>query len=65
MKQLPPEAEKHLQMIKDKFCELVDKKYRKGYDHHRQLVWKADVKKEIQDEAIDILVYILTLRNIN
>lgn len=60
---MPPEAEKHLRHIKDTFCELVDKKYRRGYDHHKQLVWKADLVSELEGEILDLFVYFFTLKD--
>ena len=58
--EMTPEHEEHLQTIKDKFCELVDKKYRKGQAEHGGKLWEKDCLLEATPESIDIFVYIIT-----
>ena len=59
------EQENHLQSIKNSFTELVDAKYRKGQAEHGGDLASMDILKLIDctiDEAIDQVVYLLTLR---
>lgn len=48
-------------MIKDKFCELVDTKYRKGQAQHGGNLWTKEMATQILDEAIDLFTYAITL----
>lgn len=62
MYRMEDEHEAHLQSIKDKFCSLVDQKYRKGQREHGGRLWlRSDLKKEALMEVIDLAVYMLTL----
>lgn len=64
---MTPEQEQHLQGIQEDFCELVDAKYRKGQaEHGGNLLNKlpAEVLDMAIEEAIDQVVYLLTLREI-
>ena len=57
------EHEAHLQQIKDEFFKLVDTKYRKGQAEHGGNLWaKPGLLDMAIDEAIDQVVYLLTLR---
>lgn len=62
---MSPDQEEHLENIKDDFVRRVDKKYRKGQrEHGGDLFTKSDsdlIDMAI-DEAIDQVVYLLTLR---
>lgn len=57
--------ERHLHEIKTEFVRLVDSKYRKGQAEHGGDLFKLSDLKLIEcaiDEAIDQVVYLLTLR---
>lgn len=57
------EQEKHLQFIKDEFCEAVDKKYRAGQAEHGGDLWlKRGILDMALEECIDFWVYIRTLK---
>lgn len=63
---MTPEQEAHLETIKSDFSTLVEVKYRKGQAEHggdlfdHSPIWLLDMAI---DEAIDQVVYLLTLRN--
>lgn len=60
------EQEEHLANIKDDFATLVDEKYRKGAAEHGGDLINLGPSKLIDmaiDEAIDQVVYLLTLRD--
>lgn len=55
--------EAHLQRIKDKFTAAVDEKYRKGQVEHGGNLWnKAGVIDYAIEEALDMVVYLYTLK---
>ena len=55
--------ESHLSEIKKEFAELVTEKYRKGAIEHGGYLWlKNGLLDMAIDEAIDQVVYLLTLR---
>jgi hypothetical protein len=57
--------ETHLHEIKQQFSKLVDSKYRKGVQEHGGNLWLVKTTKLLDfaiDEAIDQVVYLLTLR---
>lgn len=57
------EQEKHLQQLKDDFCEMLDAKYRAGAKEHGGVIWeisKEDLLKEAYNEIIDLWVYMRT-----
>lgn len=57
--------ERHLQEIKTEFMRLVDSKYRKGQAEHGGDLFSLSDLKLLEcaiDEAIDQVVYLLTLR---
>ena len=56
------EQESHLSHLKRDFCRWVDKKYRAGQKEHGGNLWQKDVTKNAIDEAIDMVVYLLTLQ---
>jgi hypothetical protein len=59
------EQEQHLQHIKDEFVSLVDPKYRKGQSQHGGDLFTKSASELVDmalDEAIDQVVYLLTLR---
>jgi hypothetical protein len=59
-------AEEHLLSLKREFAVLVDKKYRKGQEEHGgnlQDMNANDLLDHAIDEAIDQVVYLLTLKN--
>lgn len=56
--------EQHLQKIKDDFCKLSDKKYRAGQkEHGGDLFKKKGIIDFAIDEAIDQVIYLLTLKD--
>ena len=58
--------EKHLADIKYNFAKLVDAKYRKGQKEHGGTMTELSIEYLIDcavDEAIDQVVYLLTLRD--
>lgn len=60
------EQELHLQSIKDEFSRLVDPKYRKGQAEHGGDLFSLTEMSLLNmaiDEAVDQVVYLLTLRN--
>lgn len=60
-------CEDHLESIKIHFISLVDAKYRKGQKEHGGHLWNNPAEKLLDfaiDEAIDQVVYLLTLREI-
>lgn len=63
---MTPQQEKHLRDIKTQFSNLVDIKYRKGQDEHGGDLFNKPVLDLVDsaiDEAVDQVVYLLTLRN--
>lgn len=59
------QQEMHLQEIKDSFARLVDTKYRAGQQEHGGNLWDVsigDLLSAAIDEAIDQVVYLLTLK---
>lgn len=62
--EMTPEQENHLQSIKDEFVSLVDAKYRKGQaEHGGDLMEKDGILDMAIEEAIDLVVYLLTLKH--
>jgi len=60
-----PVEEEHLQKIKDDFLCLVDRKYRKGSKEHGGVLPEKGILELLGnaiDEAIDQVVYLLTLQ---
>lgn len=60
------EQEAHLERVKSEFCELVDEKYRAGQREHGGDLWNNKLTILIDlaiDEAIDQVVYLLTIRD--
>jgi hypothetical protein len=58
------EQEQHLQQIKDRFCEMIDAKYRAGCREHGGNLWDVpaeQLKKEITNEILDLVAYQFTL----
>jgi len=65
-RKMTPDQEEHLARIKNEFDNLVDAKYRKGQaEHGGDLFTKSKIElvNLAIDEAIDQVVYLLTLRN--
>lgn len=61
------QQERHLQSIKANFSALVDEKYRAGQKEHGGDLFAKTPKQLINmalDEAIDQVVYLLTLRSV-
>lgn len=59
------EQEQHLDDIKDEFISLVDPKYRQGAFEHKGFLGDVSNEKILDmalEEAIDQVVYLLTLR---
>lgn len=62
---MTPEQENHLLSIKNTFKQLVDTKYRKGQAEHGGDLWFLSPNQLLDmaiDEAIDQIVYLLTLK---
>lgn len=62
---MTPKQETHLQSLKDEFLKLVDVKYRKGQEEHGDdLIDNSElaILNFAIDEAVDQVVYLLTLR---
>jgi hypothetical protein len=56
-------CEAHLAEIKLKFCEELDVKYRAGQKEHGGEMWMKDgMLTHAIEEAIDLVVYLYTLR---
>lgn len=56
--------EQHLQSIKDRFCALIDAKYRAGAREHQGNLWELptdQLHKEITNEILDLVAYQFTL----
>jgi hypothetical protein len=65
IKGLSPKQEAHLEFLKRRFADIVDPKYRKGAKEHGGNLWQMGNEKLLDcaiDEAIDQLVYLLTLK---
>ena len=59
------EQEEHLEFIQDEFVDLVEDKYRKGQAEHGGNLFDMptlDLVNNAIDEAIDQVVYLLTLK---
>jgi len=55
--------EHHLRTVKERFAELVDKKYRAGQVEHGGNLWQKNGLIDFTiEEAIDQVVYLLTLK---
>jgi hypothetical protein len=54
----------HIAKLKKEFATRMEVKYIKGAAHHREVLWeKTNLLDEAIDEAIDLIVYLLTLKN--
>ena len=63
---MTPQQEKHLREIKQEFDIMVDRKYRKGQEEHGGDLFNMHILQLVDnsiDEAIDQVVYLLTIRN--
>lgn len=60
------EQEDHLEYIQDEFDDLLDDKFRKGAEEHKTQLHKDYTPLQLTDfaidEAVDQVVYLLTLR---
>lgn len=59
------EQEQHLEDIQDDFCDLVEHKYRAGQKEHGGFLGDLPAEQLLDnaiDEAIDQVVYLLTLK---
>jgi len=56
------EQETHLEYIKQKTLQLLDAKYRKGQAEHGGNLWDIDLLDNAIDEAIDMITYLLALK---
>lgn len=60
---MTPQQEAHLQQVKEMFSLAVDLKYRNGEKEHGGNLWeKGDLLDNAIDEAIDLFVYLITLK---
>jgi len=60
------DQEAHLHSIKSEFCYLANKKYRKGQTEHGGDLFSKTARELCDmaiDEAIDQVVYLITLRD--
>lgn len=56
-------SEMHLKKIKIQFTDMVDEKYRRGAEEHGGKLWeKTGLVDMAIEEAIDQVVYLLTLK---
>lgn len=65
-KSMTPQQEEHLLTVIEEFAELVDEKYRRGQEEHGGNLWdldQIDLLDNAVKEAIDQVVYLITLRN--
>lgn len=63
---MTPEQEAHLESIKERFSHNVDSKYRNGQREHGGDMWRMSAFRLLDnaiDEALDQVVYLLTLRD--
>jgi hypothetical protein len=63
---MTPQQEEHLLTVIEEFAELVDEKYRRGQEEHGGNLWdldQIDLLDNAVKEAIDQVVYLITLRN--
>ena len=63
---MTPAQEEHLASIKKRAAELIDRKYRRGQAEHGGDLWDLSVEALVADaidEAVDQLVYLLTIRD--
>ena len=59
---MTPQQEEHLQRVKDKFTQAIDKKYRSGQKEHGGNLWeKKGIIGMIKEEIEDLWVYVVTL----
>lgn len=57
------EQEEHLQSVKDKFCQDLDKKYRAGQKEHGGNLWDKEGLLDFAiEEVLDLAVYLYTLK---
>jgi len=62
-KRMTVEQEAHLATLKIEACALMDAKYRAGQQEHGGNLWKKPGVLDMAiHEAVDLLVYLLTLR---
>jgi hypothetical protein len=60
---MSPDHEEHLQKIKTEISQLIDSKYRAGQKQHGgSLFHKAGLLDMAVEEIVDLVVYILTLK---
>lgn len=58
-----PDHEAHLRRVKRNVAARIDRKYRAGQREHGGELWKkAGLVEEALDEAVDLCVYLETLR---
>jgi hypothetical protein len=63
---MTPAQEEHLREVKEQFALAVDLKYRKGEEEHGGNLWEnKHLLDEAINEAIDLFVYLITLRRSN
>ena len=56
-------SQEHLEEIKKELNELVTAKYQRGVKEHGEGLWlKEGLLEEAIDEAIDLIVYLLTIK---
>jgi hypothetical protein len=58
--EMTPEREAHLQAIKDRICEKIDKKYRAGQAEHGGNLWEKDLLAELGLEITDLSIYFIS-----
>ena len=60
----PPKSDlQHISHIQSEFDELVDQAYRGGIKEHGGQLWEKPVDREALAEAVDQVVYLITLRD--
>jgi hypothetical protein len=56
-------GEQHAKYIADKARDVVYKKYMAGQEEHGGKLWRKKIAPHIREEAVDQLVYVLTLED--
>ncbi len=59
------EQEDHIDTLKEQFCLLAEIKYSRGVEEHEGNLWELspeDILEEAIGEAIDQVIYLLTLK---
>ncbi len=61
IEKMTPMREKHLERVKERASQLIDKKYRAGQSEHGGNLWRKKMLPNLIEETLDMMVYALTL----